>query len=153
MRTVLTPTWAMVIDNKGRRGIKCLVCGGTSWNRHDVENQFCGFCRPNGRFHESAAAAPDRRDWVYAWRDERLVRLGYRAPSLEHLKVQLYRCGSENELLAVLESLKADRARSVVMPATGRVVPIDAFDMVEAGRAFTFESAPNEGQKEGGVQC
>ena len=25
-------------------GIKCLVCGRTSWNENDVKNRYCGNC-------------------------------------------------------------------------------------------------------------
>jgi len=25
--------------------IKCLVCGYTSWNRHDIEQRYCGACK------------------------------------------------------------------------------------------------------------
>jgi hypothetical protein len=32
-------------------GIRCLVCGLTSWNPHDVRERYCGHCH---RFHEDA---------------------------------------------------------------------------------------------------
>jgi len=30
-------------------GIECLICGRTSWNRHDIEFRYCGACH---RFHD-----------------------------------------------------------------------------------------------------
>lgn len=32
-----------------RAGIRCLICGLTSWNPNDVENRYCGHCH---HFHE-----------------------------------------------------------------------------------------------------
>lgn len=33
------------------RAIRCLICGTTSHNPHDVSHRYCGFCRC---FHEDA---------------------------------------------------------------------------------------------------
>ena len=30
-------------------GIKCLICGRTSWNKNDVEQRYCGNCH---QFHD-----------------------------------------------------------------------------------------------------
>jgi len=33
-----------IVKGRTQNGIKCLVCGMTSWNRNDVKNEYCGNC-------------------------------------------------------------------------------------------------------------
>ena len=33
-------------------GIKCLICGRTSWNKNDVEQRYCGNCH---QYHDVTA--------------------------------------------------------------------------------------------------
>jgi len=42
-------TYKIIEDTKSNlKGIKCLVCGLTSWNENDVEQKYCGCCN---QFH------------------------------------------------------------------------------------------------------
>ena len=41
-------------DGRVWTGIKCLVCGRTSWNHNDVKNEYCGSCH---QFHSVMAQA------------------------------------------------------------------------------------------------
>jgi len=43
-------TYEFIEDTKSNlKGIKCLVCGLTSWNINDVEQKYCGNCH---QFHD-----------------------------------------------------------------------------------------------------
>jgi len=33
-----------IVKGRTQNGIKCLICGMTSWNRNDVKNEYCGNC-------------------------------------------------------------------------------------------------------------
>lgn len=48
-------------DGRFARGIKCLVCGRTSWNRNDVKHEYCGGCH---RHHSIMAADPKVLAWA-----------------------------------------------------------------------------------------
>lgn len=43
-------TYIIATDNKS---IICMVCGSISYNKFDIENRYCGFCKG---FHEDHAA-------------------------------------------------------------------------------------------------
>jgi hypothetical protein len=45
------PTFTIVNNSYGQKGIKCLLCNRTSWNPNDVENKYCGNCH---LFHDFA---------------------------------------------------------------------------------------------------
>ncbi len=45
-------------DGRLHRGIRCLVCRRTSWNRNDVKNEYCGGCH---QYHSIMAADPQVR--------------------------------------------------------------------------------------------
>ena len=38
------PQTHQIVEQGGRRGITCLVCGRTSWHPLDVVNKYCGNC-------------------------------------------------------------------------------------------------------------
>jgi flavodoxin len=43
-------TYEIIEDIKGDlKGIKCFICGLTSWNINDVEQKYCGNCH---QFHD-----------------------------------------------------------------------------------------------------
>ena len=48
-------------DGRLVKGIKCLVCGRTSWNQNDVKNEYCGGCH---QYHDIMSKA--------GWRWERM---------------------------------------------------------------------------------
>jgi hypothetical protein len=41
-----------IVDKEGMVGIKCLICGLTSYNRNDIEQEYCGKCN---KFHQFMA--------------------------------------------------------------------------------------------------
>lgn len=43
-----------IVESGDQTGIKCLVCGMTSYNPNDVANKYCGHCH---RFHEEMQAS------------------------------------------------------------------------------------------------
>ncbi len=51
-------TFRIVRTNRGEKGIECLDCGFTSWNRNDVKHKYCGNCH---EFH-------DTKEWKKRWK-------------------------------------------------------------------------------------
>lgn len=49
MRVLDGETFLISLYPDGRKSIYCFLCNRCSWNPHDVENVYCGFCR---KFHE-----------------------------------------------------------------------------------------------------
>jgi hypothetical protein len=37
------------LEYRSYPGITCLICGRTSYNRHDIDQRYCGHCH---RFHK-----------------------------------------------------------------------------------------------------
>lgn len=46
-----------IVKGRTQNGIKCLICGLTSWNRNDVEKEYCGNCH---QFHEVMSAGVEK---------------------------------------------------------------------------------------------
>lgn len=51
--------YRLIANAEGTPGIKCLDCGSISWNRHDIEQLYCGHCKV---FHEQRSMLPPPSD-------------------------------------------------------------------------------------------
>ncbi len=49
-RLVTTESGAMIYP-----GIQCLICGKISYNKHDIDQRYCGHCH---RFHDPIPESP-----------------------------------------------------------------------------------------------
>lgn len=51
----------LIVERDGRKGIKCLMCGMTSWNSNDVVQRYCGGCHV---FHDEPGRKHGRTSTV-----------------------------------------------------------------------------------------